>query len=88
MSLDEILHDLDHQKFEAIGVETLAKQIKPVMSALILILSTAETSNAQDLAVLKMLADILQDRCCIRCLELIYRIKIQFKRDFQEFLSR
>lgn len=86
--LDEILHDLDHQKYEAIGVEALANDTKTLMSGILILIQAAGTSNAQDLAILLTLIEILQEKSCARCLELSHRIKRQIIGDFNEFHAR
>ena len=86
--LDDILHDLDHQKYEAIGVEALAEQTKALMSAILLLIQSAHTSNAQDMAILMSLVEILQNKTCSRCLELATRIKTQIFSDFDKFQEK
>ena len=83
--LNDILHNLDHQKYEAIGVERLAKESQPLMSGILLLIRTIQTINAQDLAVISMLNDMLQEKACMRCLDLSLRIKAELMREFAEW---
>ena len=73
--LEDILHELDHQKFEAIGIERLSEDAKVMMSAILFLLRTANLSSAQDLAVLSTLLETLQEKSCSKCLALSDRLK-------------
>lgn len=73
--LEDILHELDHQKFEAIGVERLSENAKILLAAIVVLLKTANLSSAQDMAILGTLLETLQEQSCSKCLTLGDRIK-------------
>ncbi len=81
--LHDVLHDLDHQKYEAIGVEQLAKEAGETMSAVMLIIKFMSTNSAQDLAVLYSLAELMEREMCDKCIDLSTRIRRQIITDFE-----
>lgn len=83
--LKDILHDLDHQKLEAIGVEQLGNQTKDALSATLDILRIFSLSPAQNIALLNVLSEVLQEAACSKCLDLSFRIQKNLLREYANF---
>lgn len=86
--LQKILHDLDHQKLEAIGVEILAAQSAMFILTLMATVTVSDKGldRTQVIASLSTLAKWARDGMCPACVELSERIEHEMERSFQEFM--
>jgi len=81
--LKDILHSLDHQKWEAIGVEALAKDSATTMQLILLMTKLGNTSLSQDLATFWALKELMEPQLCDDCITLAKRIKNQILADYE-----
>lgn len=85
--LKDILHELDHQKMEAIGVEQLGHQTKDTISAILVILRIFGHAPSQNIALLNVLSEVLQEAACSKCLDLSLRIQTNLLREYSQFTA-
>lgn len=84
----KILHDLDHQKAEAIGVEKLSREGALFVGAITACERVIPLSIVQKGAVYALLAEWSQEGMCPQCLDLTMRIKNELNRSFEEFMAQ
>lgn len=86
-SLREVLHNLEHQKLEAIGVEKLADDSLTLVSTMVILAERTRLSKIQLMAVYSILARWLKDESCEACIEFAARIENQIYKEYQEFVA-
>lgn len=86
--LQRILHDLEHQKLEAIGVEQLAKDTIPFMMGILMAVRFTNLSVPQIIATLRTIAHSLSDGMCAGCQDFANRIEKEMNNDFKAWLER
>ena len=82
--VSKVIHDLDHQKYEVIGVENLANECHKLISVLLINLKCAPLTGPQLAASVRALPMMLGCLDCERCDELAERIKNHLVLEFTE----
>lgn len=86
--LKKVLHDLDHQKAEAIGVEKLSHEAALFLAAVTAAEKIIPLSIVQKAAVYALMAEWAQEDMCPMCLDLTTRIKNELNRSFEEWMAQ
>ena len=83
-ALDDILHKLDHQKLEAIGVESLSEDAKRYIMLVTAVSKVVDLPPPVKLGSFLFLAKVMEEEYCIDCKELAERICSELQKSLDE----